>query len=91
MNTNTIPLISNGEILNIFKVEWSLLVLLPSTSVIVLNMVTVYLKVLSDNERAVRLYKELCFQEIQKMPLINQTEDGITKWVPNINQPFYAV
>jgi RimJ/RimL family protein N-acetyltransferase len=57
----------------------------------VLNMETVYLKVLSDNERAIRLYKELGFKEIQKMPLINQTENGITKWIPLINQPFYEV
>jgi len=57
----------------------------------VLKMETVYLKVLSDNDRAVQFYKELGFQEIEQIPLIKHTEEGITKWIPLVNQPFYEV
>lgn len=57
----------------------------------VLDMETIYLQVLSDNSRAIHLYEELGFQKIQLMPLINQTKDGVTHWIPLINQPFYEV
>jgi RimJ/RimL family protein N-acetyltransferase len=57
----------------------------------VLNMETVYLQVLSENNRAIHLYKKLGFQEIQLMPLMDQTKDGVTHWVPLINKPFYEV
>ncbi|MCM3571052.1 GNAT family N-acetyltransferase [Neobacillus mesonae] len=57
----------------------------------VLDMETIYLQVLSDNSRAINLYKELGFQEIQLMPLMNQIKDGVTIWVPVINQPYYEV
>ncbi|MDQ0216407.1 RimJ/RimL family protein N-acetyltransferase [Oikeobacillus pervagus] len=56
-----------------------------------LKMETVYLQVLSDNERAIQFYKDLGFQEIQQMPLIKRIEEGITKWVPLYNQPLYEV
>ena len=39
------------------------------------------LKVLSDNERAIRLYKSLCFKEIKRIPLIQvQGKDGL-EWI----------
>jgi RimJ/RimL family protein N-acetyltransferase len=57
----------------------------------ILNVETIYLQVLSDNERAIRLYKGLGFQKIQLMPLISHTKDGATFWQPLINQPLYEV
>lgn len=47
-----------------------------------LNMETVSLKVLVENDRAIKLYKKLGFKEIEKIPLMKRIEKGTTKWIP---------
>ncbi|HVA49411.1 MAG TPA: GNAT family N-acetyltransferase [Pirellulales bacterium] len=41
----------------------------------------VYLRVLSDNERALRLYQRCGFQETMRMPLVREQEGDAVRWV----------
>lgn len=46
-----------------------------------LEMETVFLRVFSDNERALRLYERCGFAETMRMPLARVVEDDVTRWV----------
>ena len=41
----------------------------------------VYLRVLSDNDRAMRLYQRAGFQETMRMPLVREQEGEVVRWV----------
>lgn len=41
----------------------------------------VYLRVLSDNDRALRLYQRCGFQETMRMPLVREQEGEVVRWV----------
>lgn len=50
----------------------------------------VYLRVLSDNDRALRLYQRCGFQETMRMPLVREQEGEVVRWVeakPDHRQP----
>lgn len=46
-----------------------------------LAMRAMYLRVLSDNDRALRLYQRCGFEETMRMPLVREQEGDIVRWV----------
>jgi dTDP-4-amino-4,6-dideoxygalactose transaminase/RimJ/RimL family protein N-acetyltransferase len=49
-----------------------------------LGVVDLYLKVFSDNERALNLYKKLGFVEVHRQGLHRISENGVVEWVPQL-------
>lgn len=56
-----------------------------------LGIETVYLRVFSDNVRALNLYNSLGFKEIQRTPLMMVKEGEVTRWIDVIQQPYSEV
>lgn len=56
-----------------------------------LDMETVYLRVVSDNEKAIKLYERLGFAEIQRTPLMKVEEENTVRWIDVIGQPYFVV
>ncbi|MBI4839069.1 MAG: GNAT family N-acetyltransferase, partial [Nitrospirae bacterium] len=56
-----------------------------------LDIETAYLRVVSNNERAVKLYNRLGFKEIQRVPLMKVDEGEITRWIEVISQPYNEI
>ena len=52
---------------------------------------TIYLRVVSDNIPALKLYQRLGFKEIQRIPLIKIAENNDTRWIELIGNPYYEV
>ncbi|MEM6812437.1 MAG: GNAT family N-acetyltransferase [Pseudomonadota bacterium] len=50
-----------------------------------------YLRVFSDNDRAISLYKNLGFQEIQRVPMTKQEENDQVVWLPYMDSPYKKV
>jgi perosamine synthetase len=50
-----------------------------------LGIANIYLRVLSDNERALSLYSRLGFKEVQRVPLCEIENKGVVTW-----QPYYG-
>jgi RimJ/RimL family protein N-acetyltransferase len=46
-----------------------------------LAMQAMYLRVLSDNDRALRLYQRCGFEETMRMPLVREQEGEVVRWV----------
>jgi RimJ/RimL family protein N-acetyltransferase len=53
----------------------------------VLDLQKAYLNVLADNIRALQIYQNLGFEEVQKVPLMKAVEGDVTRWVPAEGQP----
>jgi perosamine synthetase len=52
----------------------------------------IYLRVFSDNEKAVRLYERLNFEEIQRVPMFRQDEpNGNVTWMPYMKSPYEKI
>lgn len=45
-----------------------------------------YLRVFSDNSRAIKLYKRLGFSEVNRVPLFKSINDGVVSWVEEENK-----
>lgn len=56
-----------------------------------LGIETAYLRVASDNERAIKLYEKLGYKEIQRFPLMHVTDKGVEKWVDVIGSPYQEI
>jgi RimJ/RimL family protein N-acetyltransferase len=54
---------------------------LLSWSAETLGMAEIYLRVLSDNARAMRLYERCGFREALRVPLVRQEEGPVVRWV----------
>ncbi|MDX1919464.1 MAG: hypothetical protein SFU25_01875, partial [Candidatus Caenarcaniphilales bacterium] len=54
---------------------------------------TLYLRVFSDNERALKLYTQLGFREIQRTPMrkIKDQVNNVTEWIPVLMDPYREV
>lgn len=48
-----------------------------------LNIDNLYLKVFSDNARAIKLYERLGFSEVNRVPLFKSIKDDVVSWVEN--------
>lgn len=57
----------------------------------VLGIEHVYLRVFSDNTKALNLYQRLGFKEIQRTPLTKVQEDTVTRWIDVIGRPYQEV
>ena len=55
------------------------------------NLDKLYLRVFSDNEKALNLYFKLGFKEISRMPLRKIIKDGNTQWIEVINEPYLSI
>jgi RimJ/RimL family protein N-acetyltransferase len=56
-----------------------------------LGIEAAYLRVVSDNERAIALYEKLGYREIQRVPLVKLKEPGVTRWVEVIGRPYMEI
>lgn len=56
-----------------------------------LGMRKLYLRVVSDNKRALALYERLGFQEIQRVPLRKVQTPTSTRWVEIVGRPYEKV
>lgn len=56
-----------------------------------LGLVDVYLRVFSDNPRAIKLYERLGFKETQRSPLRKIVEGDTVKWLDVIKSPYEAI
>ena len=56
-----------------------------------LNQKNIYLRVFSDNSKAVKLYEGMGFKEIQRSPLRKIVEGETVKWLDVIKSPYEAV
>ena len=45
-----------------------------------------YLKVFSDNTRAINLYERLGFSEVNRAPLFKSINNGVVSWVEDDNR-----
>lgn len=54
-----------------------------------LKVQDLYLRVVSDNAKALALYDKLNFIEIQRIPLLKFKEEEVIRWVELIGQPYY--
>ena len=50
-----------------------------------------YLRVFSDNTRAVNFYRQIGYREIQRVPLRKVEEPGITRWEEVVPAPYVEV
>lgn len=48
----------------------------------------VYLRVFSDNQRAIKLYNRLKFEEIQRIPLVKNINNGDVSWSPHFTSDY---
>lgn len=55
------------------------------------NLDKLYLRVFSDNEKAINLYTRLGFKEISRMPLRQVIKDGNSQWIEVINEPYTKI
>jgi len=51
-----------------------------------LSIDNLYLKVFSDNTRAIKLYKRLGFSEVNRVPLFKSINNGVVSWVEDDNR-----
>ncbi|OGW27884.1 MAG: hypothetical protein A2X56_03220 [Nitrospirae bacterium GWC2_57_13] len=56
-----------------------------------LDLERVYLRVVSNNQRALHLYQGLGFHEVQRVPLMKVEEGPVTRWIEVIGQPYQNV
>lgn len=56
-----------------------------------LQLDDVYLRVFSDNDKAIKLYEALNFKEVQRNPLCKIQDGDATKWVDLIKSPYEEV
>ena len=56
-----------------------------------LGLADIYLRVFSDNQRALELYQKLGMKEIQRAPLRKVEEDGVSKWIEVIKSPYEKI
>ncbi|HUW65468.1 MAG TPA: GNAT family N-acetyltransferase [Spirochaetia bacterium] len=52
---------------------------------------SIFLRVFSDNSRAIRLYNSLGFREILRVPLMKVQEGSVTRWLDVIGRPYQEV
>lgn len=57
----------------------------------IIGIETAYLKTVSDNEAALKLYKKLGFKEMQRFPLMKIEEAGTVRWIEAIGQPYREI
>ncbi|MCK7470090.1 MAG: hypothetical protein MZU95_04240 [Desulfomicrobium escambiense] len=57
----------------------------------ILNMESIFLRVFSDNSRALKLYERLGFTEIQRIPLVKISKENSSEWIQAINQPYEEI
>lgn len=56
-----------------------------------LSIENIYLRVLSDNKKALKLYEKLGFEEIQRSPVQKVKEKDSFKWIDVIKSPYQKV
>lgn len=56
-----------------------------------LEMETLYLRVVSDNDRAIRMYEKLGYREIQRVPLRFEQKDGESFWKEVTDSPYLEI
>jgi len=56
-----------------------------------LKIQDIYLRVFSNNPRAISLYERLGFKETQRSPLRKVVENGVTKWIDVIKSPYEKI
>lgn len=56
-----------------------------------LKLQDIYLRVFSNNARAISLYERLGFKETQRSPLRKVVENGVTKWIDVIKSPYEKI
>jgi RimJ/RimL family protein N-acetyltransferase len=56
-----------------------------------LGLDRLFLRVVSDNERAIRLYERLGFTETQRVPLRKVTSGETTSWVEVVARPYEKI
>lgn len=55
------------------------------------NLKDFYLRVVSDNQRAISLYERIGFDEIQRNPLIKKEKEDQVSWDSILNDPYFEV
>jgi RimJ/RimL family protein N-acetyltransferase len=56
------------------------------------KLLNFYLKVFSDNQRAIKLYERLGFEEIQRVPLIKKkSNNGTTSWIQYMTPDYVEI
>ena len=56
-----------------------------------LEQETTYLRVFSDNNRAIRLYEQCGFQEISRVPVMREQEGDLVRWIETDADPNQTV
>lgn len=56
-----------------------------------LRIKVIYLRVASDNRKALKLYEKIGFREIQRTPLMKVVDRDLIRWIDVIGQPYYEV